>query len=180
MTERARDIQKRAENATDEAMRAIHETGELRHLHGKPLDLSDTSPDWLVNRVLKEQGFSHPLIERGKEIAAAESQVEGALEPLRRRRRWLERPGAHATLEQINAFNQRRERVLREYRSGLEKLNRDLRDYNLTVPDALHRRLYPVDDMVSRAAAEVPPLPVPARPTPERKPSARRRLFKRT
>ena len=179
MTERSRDLQKRAEDATDEAMRVMHERGELQHLHGKPLDLSDSSSDWLVNRVLKEQGFSHPLIERGKEIEEAERKLAAPLEQLRQRRSWLTRPGTGPTSEQIRSFNQRRERVLADYRARLEQLNRDLRDYNLTVPDALHRRLFSVDAMVARAAGEIAPLrpQAPAEPAPQ--PKGIRRLFRR-
>src|SRR5919202_2674841 len=142
--ERAQQIRQAAEEATTAAVNEWQDSGALQHLHGRPLDLSDESPDWLLHRMLKQQGFSLPIIERGKDLDEAQSRAAAIVERLRRRRAWLVRPEARCTSEQVHAFNAARLRALEEYRTALGELNRAIRDYNLTAPPALHRRGYNV------------------------------------
>jgi hypothetical protein len=129
----------KVEEATSEHMSWLEESGELRHLHGKPLDLSD-DPNWLVTKVLKQAGFSHPLLEQRKELYAPLAPVEGQLDALARRREWLLRPESRSQPDDYRRFNADRARVLDEYRQVLAEVNRGIRDFNLTAPDALHER----------------------------------------
>jgi hypothetical protein len=177
---RAPQIRAAAEDATTAAVTEWQDSGELRHLHGRPLDLSDDSPDWLLHRILKQQGFSLPIIERGKDLDEAQRRAVAIVERLRRRRAWLVRPEAHCTPEQAQAFNTSRVRALAEYRTALGELNRAILDYNLTAPPALHRRGYVVDQVVAGLAQEIPPLdePTPA-PAPAAAPSWVRAVWRR-
>jgi hypothetical protein len=179
--ERAQQIRKVAEEATTAAVNEWQDSGALQHLHGQPLDLSDDSPDWLLHRMLKQQGFSLPIIERGKDLDEAQHCAAAIVERLRRRRAWLVRPEARCTPEQAHAFNVSRVRALEEYRTALGELNRAIRDYNLTAPSALHRRGYIVDQVLADVAQEIPPLdePGPA-PAPAATPSWVRAVWRRT
>ena len=60
-SERARRLREAAQKAEEQAMERAAQ-GELGHLQGKALDLSDDSPNWYLNKLLKREGFSHPLI----------------------------------------------------------------------------------------------------------------------
>src|SRR5579864_9258284 len=115
MSERTKSMFQRADELTGEALRRIHERGELSHLYGKPLQLDD-DPDWLVTRTLKAQGFSHPVLEKAKELEQPRRAAEAVLIRLARRRAWLCNPRSQATAADIHAFNQLRERGLGEYR----------------------------------------------------------------
>jgi hypothetical protein len=178
--ERAQQIRQAAEDATTAAVNEWQDSGELRHLHGRPLDLADDSPDWLLHRMLKQQGFSLPIIERGKDLDEAQSRAAAIVERLRRRHAWLVRPEARCTREQAHAFNVSRVRALEEYRTALGELNRAIRDYNLTAPSALHRRGYIVDQVVADVAQEIPPLDESApAPAPAAAPSWVRAVWRR-
>jgi hypothetical protein len=156
-SEGARGIRRRADELTAEAMQRAHESGELRHLYGRPLQLDD-DPEWLANKVLKRQGFSHPLIERSRELDAPREAVASLAEKLIRRRRWLSSPESQTTCEEVELFNRWRMQALEEYREKLMTLNNAIRDYNLQAPDALHQRPTIIDDAVARLAAEAPEL----------------------
>ena len=178
--ERAQQIRQAAEDATTAAVNEWQDSGALQHLHGRPLDLSDDSPDWLLHRMLKQQGFSLPIIERGKDLDEAQRRATAIVERLRRRRVWLVRPEARCTPEQVHAFNASRVRALEEYRTALGELNRAIRDYNLTAPLALHRRGYIVDQVVAGLAQEIPPLDEPtSAPAPAAAPSWVRAVWRR-
>jgi hypothetical protein len=178
--ERAQQIRKAAEDATTAAVNEWQDSGELRHLHGRPLDLSDDGPDWLLHRMLKQQGFSLPIIERGKDLDEAQHRATAIVERLRRRRAWLVRPEARCTPEQARAFNEARVHALAEYRAALGTLNRAILDYNLAAPPALQRRGYIVDQVVAALAEQIPPLddPAPA-PAPTTAPSWVRAVWRR-
>ena len=183
--ERARELRQRAQDATVEAVRAIEENGELRHLYGQPLDLGDDSPDWFLHRMLKRDDLSLPLIERGKDIDVAARDAAEIIARLRRRRVWLTSPEARLTTAAAGDFNAYRTRMLEEYRAGLVALNRVILDYNLTAPSALHRRGVIVNQAVEQATAEIRPLeatdldPTPTRPLPWRERVRRRVLGER-
>lgn len=153
--ERLRRMRRDADHAIGEAMRRAHASGELRHLHGQPLHLDD-DPDWLATKVLKSQGFSHPLIEAARDLDEPRREAEAVLERFRRRRQWLTTAESRATITQIQTFNESRERMLGEYRDRLRTLNSAIQDYNLTAPTALHQIPVRIDRAVEQAAREVP------------------------
>lgn len=163
-SERVRRLRERAEEDMSRLMQDLHETGELRHLYGKPLSLDEDA----LARALKQQGFSHPLLERRKDIDEPRQVADAVLEKLRRHRRWLSAEGARPTPQQVHEFNEARRRALEEYRAKLGTLNRAIRDYNLGVPDSLHVLPIRVDDAVSRAAKEITPLEYRPPPPPRR------------
>jgi Domain of unknown function (DUF1992) len=66
--EKLRRAYSEAEDRMASVMREMHERGELRHLHGKPLALEEDDPAWLAARMLKQEGFSHPLLERRNDV----------------------------------------------------------------------------------------------------------------
>ena len=173
-SERVRRLRSRAEEQTEETMRRLHESGEISHLYGKPLDLRN-DPEWLATQVLKQQGFTHPLLERARDLEEPQRAADLVLERLTRRRSWLANPASRATLEDIEAFNAQRTRALDEYRDKLHRLNRAISDYNLVVPEAIQRRPVLVDSAVERAALEIPALAPPEIPVKRRS----RHLFRR-
>lgn len=178
---KARRIRKEAEDATTQAVRAAEETGELRHLYGRPLDLSDNSPEWFAHKLLKREGVAPPAIERARDINRAQQEAEAILDRLRRRRAWLTTPDVAYTAAQAQDFNRLRASGLEDYRVALAAINRAILDYNLTAPPALHRYGIRVEETMQRTAREVPPLPAPtAQPTTAKEPrpkQAQRRTF---
>jgi len=156
MWQQANDLRRRAEEATDRVMKRVEETGELDHLHGKPLNLDD-DPDWLVTRVLKQQGFSHPLIELAKDLEPLREKAEKTVDRPRRRRKYLS-DRSQLDAETVERFNNEREEALETYRSALQALNRAITDYHLQVPSALQRRPTRIDEAVAEAKAEIQPL----------------------
>lgn len=169
--ERARRIRERAEEAVADEMQRLQESGEISHLYGQPLQLDD-DPDWLVARVLKNQGYSHPLLEAARDLDEPRRHAEDVLARLRRRHRWLSDPASGCTPEQAAAFNTLREQALQAYRSRLESLNRAIRDYNLTVPEALHQRPVRIERAVAQAAEEIPAI------SPREAPRRKRRFWR--
>lgn len=150
----------KVEEATSEHISWLEESGELRHLHGKPLDLSD-DPNWLVTKVLKQAGFSHPLLEQRKELYAPLAPVEGRLDALTRRREWLLRPESRSRSEYHREFNTDRARILEEYRERLAEVNRGIRDFNLAAPDALHERPVRTDVAMQQIEERIPAIDEP-------------------
>jgi hypothetical protein len=178
---RMRRRQHLVEDATERVVREIEESGALRHMHGKPLDLND-DPDWLMARVLKDAGFSHPVIERQKEILAPLQALQPRLERLSQRRNWLLlRPDSSTRAEDARVFNLDRDALVEEYRSEIADVNRGIRDFNLSAPEALHQRALKVAEILAGVEAKVPRLSpelVPSEPA-VKAPSLLRRLLKR-
>jgi len=158
----ARFVVEAGEDALTVTMRELHERGGLRHLYGRKLDLSDDGPDWLLRRCLRQDGLSHPVVERAHELERARREADALVERARRRRAWLVNPEARATVADRRAFDAGRRAMLDEYRAALVTLDRAIRDHNLSAPAALHRRGLRVDDLVDAAAREIPPLGEPA------------------
>jgi len=154
----ARFVVEAGEDALTVTMRELHERGDLRHLYGRKLDLSDDGPDWLLRRCLRQDGFSHPVVARAHELERARREADALVERARRRRAWLVNPQARATADDRRAFDAGRRAMLDEYRAALIALDRAIRDHNLSAPAALHRRGLRVDDLVDAAAWELPPL----------------------
>lgn len=124
----------------DEQIRQAIQRGEFDNLpgKGKPLDLSENpheDPGWrLVNRILKENGYTLPWIETRQNI---ELDFERALKALQQswgwRRNAVGRRGlVHAEREWQQA--------LQTFRDEISKLNRRIRDYNLEIPSKQFQR----------------------------------------
>lgn len=158
--EKAKKLREAAAEAEEQAMACI-QSGELRHLHGKPLDLDDDSPAWFANKLLKREGFSHPLIERGRELEVVQREADRVLERLRRRYEALATAASPPTEDQIESFNAGRESALDDYREALRGLNRAIMFHNLAVPETLHRRPILIEATLERAAREIPALDPP-------------------
>lgn len=154
--ERLRKRREAAFEVEEQLLRDARERDELRELHGKPLDLSDESPNWFMHRLLRREGVSHPLIERGRDVDDAIAEVWRTVEPVQQRRARLSTPDVPVTHREASAFNLRRQQALNEVRARLPELNRLIRDHNLMVPDALHRRPFPVEETMERLEAEIP------------------------
>lgn len=148
----------------ERAMRLAEESGELRHLYGKPLDLSDSTPEWFAKKMLKDQGFSHPLIEQARDLERAGQAVEAVAERLARRRAWLMREGRAVSWEEAQHFNRSREEALESYVDRLRQHNSAILTHNLGAPDWLHQRTVNVDQAVQSLAERVPPLTPTPRP----------------
>jgi len=153
----------------EEVIAAIEETGEIRHLHGHPLDLSDDSLNWYMAKTLKREGFTHPLLERGREVDAERKEIDAPLRKLARRREWLVRPGGRYTAEEARIFNEARRYALDEYRENLTRLNIRIRDYNLGVQTSLQRRLISIKRAMEEAESAVLSLPLPEIPASPRR-----------
>jgi len=132
----------------EDAMRRWRDAGDLKRLEGRPLDLSDQSPDWFANRMLKNEGFSHPAIEKGKDVDQLLREAEEIAEQLRKHHaapRGCPMPGGT-----VAWYGPLRRRLLAGYREKLETYNRAVLGFNLTVPDVLHKRPARVEELVAR------------------------------
>jgi hypothetical protein len=156
-SEKMKRIMRETDEASAEFVRRAEETGELRHLYGKPLELDD-DPDWLITRVLKQEGHTHPLLDRARDLEEPERLAQQVIERLHRRRARLSRPDARTRPEDVRSFNEARLAALEEYAERLRSLNRAITNYNLALPTALHRLPVRVEEAVSKAAEDVPPL----------------------
>jgi hypothetical protein len=136
------------EPAVEELLRRAagqwHESGDLSHLKEHPIDLSDTSENWFANRLLRREGFSHPLIERGKDIDERLSQVdqiEAALTTV----------SGGPSRRSPEALTGRRVRLPDELRQILDQLSVDIFAYNTLVPTAMQKPVIDVEGRVARA-----------------------------
>jgi hypothetical protein len=153
----AKERRRKVEDALAEEMRRVHSSGELAHMYGRPLDLSQDADEWLAARFLKQAGFSHPLIEQGREVDAAMAAVQRHLERLRDQRARL--AAGWYSAQEADRFNRTRAETLERYRSDLLDVNRSIRDYNLAVPDALQRLPFDVEALTEQAVQGILPLP---------------------
>jgi hypothetical protein len=151
------DRHRQARNAIDEMIRNAESTGDLAHMYGKPIDLSEDSSEWLVNRFVKEAGFSHPMLEQSKELDRLQTDLGGKLDRLARKRERLVRSG-YGPL-QAQDFNEDRRDALAAYRQALQEANRAILTFNIGAPMSLHRRTYNVDRLLAEAEQSVPSLP---------------------
>ena len=119
------------------------ERGEFTNLpgKGKPLKL-DTNPYLtpqarMVNRLLKENGFTPQWVELEKEIKEEKAQLERVLINLKARRERLAaivRQYPHRRGAISRTFEQERARALVQYSEKLENLNRKIQRVNLLMP----------------------------------------------
>src|SRR5438876_9689279 len=105
---RAPQIRAAAEDATAAAVNEWQDSGALGHLHGRPLDLTDDSPDWLLHRILKQQGFSLPIMEGGRDLDRGQRRAAVIVERRRRGRAWVVGREASCTPEQAHPSNDER------------------------------------------------------------------------
>lgn len=119
---------------------------------GKPLNLNRNpyadDGDELANSLLKNAGFTLPWIEDGRVIDAELTAARAKL--TRARDEYVEMRDA-----QICAGHQWVEgswqAALREFRQTVERLNREIRDYNLKAPSmAVHKFAIRVDEELAR------------------------------
>jgi hypothetical protein len=156
-----RVLRERARSAEEAAIHEIEQRGSLRHLHGHKLDLSDSSPEWFSHELLKREGYTHPLLERGREVDEVRDEANDVADDLRRARNRLATNERGYTRDQAQGFNARRSHDLQTYRHRLARLNRAILFYNLGVPERLHRFAVNIDRAVDTLATEVPPLDDP-------------------
>jgi DnaJ family protein C protein 28 len=147
-----------AERRMADMMQEMHDRGDLRHLHGKPLELQEDDPAWLATRMLKQEGFSHPLLERRQEVQKQLQAADARIDRLLQRRLRLLEEQATTSPQAASAFNTGRRLELEDYRDHLAELNRTIRDYNLTVPTAIQIRPIQIDRQLERVDDLVPPL----------------------
>ena len=119
------------EEILDQAMRRWRDQGDLTRLSAARVDLTDTSPEWFANRLLKREGFSHPVLERGRDVDQLLRDAEAVAERLRRLP-----PGICA------------DRLTASYRAKLGEYNRAATAYNPQVPDLLQKRRVDVHSLV--------------------------------
>ena len=129
------DVNKQIKEAMDR--------GEFANLpgKGKPLTL-DTNPYLtpqarMVNRLLKENGFTPRWVELEKEIKQEKAQLERVLINLKARRGRLvdiveQYPHRRGAISRT--FEQERARALAHYSEKLENLNRKVQRVNLLMP----------------------------------------------
>jgi DnaJ family protein C protein 28 len=120
------------------------ERGDFDNLpgKGKPLNLA---PDPLldpmmaiVNRILRDNGLSHPLIEARKTIADESEQCRAELQHA-----WREYRRSHSEVEWAEAIG--------IFRTRVRQLNREVRIFNLKAPSpALHGLAMDADAEVAR------------------------------
>jgi DnaJ family protein C protein 28 len=147
-----------AERRMADMMQQMHVRGELRHLHGKPLELEEDDPAWLATRMLKQEGFSHPLLERRQDVQKQLQAADARIDRLLQRRNRLMEEQATTSPEAAIGFNNGRRLELEEYKDHLAQLNRTIRDYNLTVPTAIQIHPIQVDRQMERVEGLVPML----------------------
>jgi hypothetical protein len=145
-----------AEDRLSSMMQDMHERGELRHLQGKQLSLEEDDPAWLVTRMLKQEGFSHPLLERRHEVEQQLRAADARIDRIVLRRKRLVEEQAITAPEIATAFNVARRHDLCDYRESLARLNRAIRDYNLTVPLPLQVMPVQIEVQMKRVEDLVP------------------------
>lgn len=140
-------VQKRRtaiEEIVSDALRQWEEDGDLRRLAGQSLDLDDDSPDWFTNRMLKREGFTHPALERGKDVDELRAEVDRAEEcVLHHAARRSPHPAEWRSHEVI------RRRLLSEFRAAIVAFNNAVLAYNIGVPDVLHKRSLALESFVA-------------------------------
>lgn len=123
---------------------------------GKPLDLSRNpyarEEDELANNLIRNAGFTLPWIEDGKKIdadlRAARSNLERAWHSYGEHRK----PTPTAERQPLEAAWQL---ALAEFRQQIERINRDIRDYNLKAPSlSLHKFSVRVADELARLGVD--------------------------
>jgi DnaJ homolog subfamily C member 28 len=119
----------------EDKIRKAMEEGQFENLpgKGKPLRLDqdpNEDPDWrMAFHVLKNAGYTLPWIENRQMIL-------NELDALRRglQRAWAWRKQALDSGESPSATDNEWQRALSAFKQGLERLNKNIRDFNLQTP----------------------------------------------
>ena len=114
--------------------------------------------DWMAKRLLRQNGFSHPLIEQARDLDVPQREVERVAQRLAREYSRVTSAKGGYTPARADDFNRYRSIMLGEYRAKLITLNTAILTYNLIAPDVLHRRQRSVETAVAALAEQVPPL----------------------
>jgi elongation factor P hydroxylase len=130
-------------SAVDKAIRDAQERGDFDNLAGtgKPIRWDDdhVPAEWrMANRILKNAGYAPSWIEEDKWIRQERKELRALLRDFAA---WYERELAAATeLSEVDSVELRatlaeaRDRRIAVYRERAAKLNKQIDDFNLTVP----------------------------------------------
>lgn len=128
----------------EDVIREALERGDFENLpgKGKPLNLArDPLLDPLmaiVNRILRDNGLAHPLIEARKSITSEAEQCRAEL-----KRAWREYQRSHSEAGWAEAAA--------NFRARVRQINREVRIFNLKAPSpALHGLAMDADAEVAR------------------------------
>ena len=131
----------------EDIIREAMERGDFDNLpgKGKPLDLrEDPLLDpitAIVNRIVRENGCSHPLLEARKVIEADAEECRAELA-----RAWRAR--------QLSADESAWQRAVDSFRQRVKQINRDIRLFNLKAPSpALHNLALDADLEIANITA---------------------------
>lgn len=137
-------------SGVDELIRIAIEEGKFNNLpgEGKPLHLDENpwqDPEWwMAYHVLQANGFTLPWIEQRQSI---EKDLETA-------RRQLYQAWQQRKTSESGALEQAWQRALQVFEKQIEAINRQIRDYNLSVPlDRFQKRLVLIKQEVDRLTA---------------------------
>lgn len=139
------------EELVEEQIRKARERGEFDNLEGagKPLDLSENPFEpaemRMVNRILKNNDFTPFWIQLGKDIDAATEKIWHEVEEFRNYS-FKFASEKHAAV-MVQRFGKKKSVFYLEKRKQLEKLKKDILNYNLHCPTfRLGRANIEVDD----------------------------------
>ncbi len=119
----------------EEQIKKAMEEGQFKDLKGKgkPLNLDENpfaDPDWrLAHHVLQTGGYSLPWIETRHELENEISALEIALQSA-----WEWRQEAQAQSQDQKWVETEWQRALSAFEERVSKLNKHIRDFNLSVP----------------------------------------------
>lgn len=117
---------------------------------GKPLDLRETEAErrgeWAAQRIMENSGFKPAWASDRRELLEKADAIRGALS-----RAWDARAASLAGGEGYAAVALRWDRAIARFREAVEKLNKEIRLYNLKAPHVrLHLRIVDADRVIER------------------------------
>ncbi len=117
---------------------------------GKPLDLHETEAErrgeWAAQRIMENSGFKPAWASDRRELLEKSNAIRAALA-----RAWAARTASLAGGEGYAAVALRWDRALARFREAVEKLNKEIRLYNLKAPHPrLHLRVVDADRVIER------------------------------
>lgn len=147
------------EELVEEQIRKARERGEFDNLEGtgKPLDLSENPfepPEMrMINRMLKNNDFTPFWIQLGKDIDAATARMARDVEQFKRYCQDFMAESKHSD-QAVYGFGKRKKVFYLEKRKQLEKLKKDILNYNLHCPTfRLGRANIEVDDEMMKVVS---------------------------
>jgi uncharacterized protein YukE len=117
---------------------------------GKPLDLHETEAErrgeWASQHILENSGFKPAWASERREILEKADKIRAALA-----RSWEARAASLAGGEGYAAVALRWDRAVDRFREAVEKLNKEIRLYNLKAPHVrLHLRVVDADRVIKQ------------------------------